>query len=507
MPASLDRLWQSQLHRIAGEIAEVSQEEVLATLEVAAALGQNVADNEWREVCSERGLSVPEGLAETLTAHQLLIPNLYGWSFCHTLLRESLEQRAKDGGRWRDHQRACAKMLEKQARTSDAIAGRLGQHLLLGGDLDRALDALLRGARAARRSSDFHRAHGLLDLRDEALDNLGAGPEDTRRIAGWIERVPCYVTQGNLTAAEQLVQRALATGLSGTQRAQIEVLRGTIAFARGDTDAAVEALREALGHFEADDELTQVDCLTRLGSFCMWRRELSAASRYFRRAQEIIGDDPAYSFEQGQTLRGLAHVEHCQHNFEAAVDLLLRARESFTANHHRFEIASCTNDLGELARHQGEYEKAEHLYLIAEAMFDTLGVADASTARCNRALNHLERRQFAQAQVLFDELMIALSKGERRIDHLWARAGLLACAAAEHRWRDWDEHFQHVEQLLAGGFVDEDLAFMTRLAGELASKAGHERRAREALKLALGLYQQMDQRGLAEEITTALEDL
>jgi hypothetical protein len=55
--------------------------------------------------------------------------------------------------------------------------------------------------------------------------------------------------------------------------------------------------------------------------------------------------------------------------------------------------------------------------------------------------------------------------------------------------------------------VDEDLAFMTRLAGELAYKAGQEGRARKVLNLTLSLYEQMEEPTLAEEVREILQDL
>lgn len=509
LSSGLHELWREQLGRLASSTDERNPDAALAVLEVAAALGRSVADNEWRRACSLRGLQVPDELAEALIAHEFAIPTPFGWTFTHTMLRESLERQARRAGRWRGHQRACTEMLAQAALRSDVVAGRRGQHLVEGGELEEAVDALLRGARAARRNSDFDGAHRLLDMRDVVLDQLEAEPGDERRIEGWVARAPCFLTQGKLQAAEALLARASAgpDQPAAPLRAQVELVRGQIDFARGDTEAAVSALQGALDLYDPADSIARIECLTHLGSICMWRRELHLASRYFRQVQEVIGNDPAYGVERGRTLRGLAHVEQCQRNYDQARSLLLAARDCFAVHGHRFEVASCTNDLGELARHQGNVEEAEEYYRSAEAVFETLGAADATVARCNRALTYLQQRHYVDAENLFRRLLDEALAEPRQVDELWIRGGLLACSAAARDWQEWDRHAEQVEKLLGGGFVDEDLGMVTRLAGELARTAGETRRARLALRLSLQLHEKMQDHRNAAELATALEEL
>jgi hypothetical protein len=76
---------------------------------------------------------------------------------------------------------------------------------------------------------------------------------------------------------------------------------------------------------------------------------------------------------------------------------------------------------------------------------------------------------------------------------------LLACAAAERDFLAFDLCVERVHKSLCeADFVDDDLAWLSRRAGELAAAAGEEDRARAAYEMSLAQYEKM---GRTDEVT------
>lgn len=497
VPDDIHQVWRQRVDRVTAGCADPDSGHV--ALEIAAALGQDIAEREWQLACRYAGTEIPGDLVDRLLGDRLALVSHSGWAFAHGMLRESLERSARERGRWASHHHACAQMLAEAHRGDPlGVADRRGRHLAAAGDLAAAIDLLLHAAEQRRLTSDFRLAHALYHERDQALAALRIPEDDPRWARGWVREARAYATQGELDPAIALIDRAAAAAAVHDWpdvTAWVETVRGHLATAQGESERAFAAFRRGVEAFRRVDEADRrpptaggfdprglADCLTGLGAICMWRRDLAEATAHYREAYRLheSGGDP---YELGVVLRGMANVRNCADDVDEAAALLERARACFEHNGNRSNLASCLNDLGEIARARGQFERAERLYRDACELFETLSCADVSTPRFNLGLVLLARGDYPGARILLEAELARVSRSKQTLDLLWLHAGLLPCTAAAGDFAAWDHHLERVEALLEG-FVDKDIPWCARLGGELAVAAGDPVRGRRAYELA-----------------------
>jgi tetratricopeptide (TPR) repeat protein len=510
IPDDIHQLWSDRIDTILSELAETDRRNAGEALEIAAALGQRVVADEWFTACSLADVPVPGDLVELMLAQRLAVPFDGDWSFAHGMLRESLERRARDDGRWPKHHGACAAMLTDRYSSNDpGIANRLGRHLYLAGDLAAAIGPLFTGAEQRRHAADFRRAHALYDELERCMTDLALPADDARWGQLWTRRARACVSQGRLDQAEALT--ATAASRAGICQwpavaAWAANLQGHITFSRGDPAPSRERFESAVELFRAtDDTRGLADALTGLGRASMWQRVLAPANAAYQEAYELhkrSGD----MYELGMVLRGLAGLRHCENELTEARALLQRASSCFEHSGNRLEIANCMNDLGEIARAGGDLEEAEALYRRAGELYESLGCSDASTPHFNLGLVLLESGNYREARERFDQERELLGAEQKSIDMLWLNAGLMTCAAADAQWLEYDDLLDQVEHLLKG-FVDEDIAWCTSRAGTLAAKAGQASRAHAAWRVARAQWTLLDRSDKIAELDDALEML
>jgi tetratricopeptide (TPR) repeat protein len=507
LPDNIYELWAARIDRVAALSGTVVA--AATALEIAACLGQRVDTQEWKAACYAAGVGPSEQLLELMLQQHLAVREVGGWAFAYAMLRESLERRARELGRQRANHLACASMLASRAALGEFDASiRRGRHLAAAGELTEAVALLLDGAETYRRSGQFEAAHALLDEREQALTTLAVGDEDPLWAEGWARRALLWAAQGRLGEAAQAAARAAEVA---ARRGAYRILataqrgRGTVALARGDGENALHAFRAAVAATRAaGDRYAETECLADLGAAQLLRRDLEGATHSFRAALGAAGGE----FERGRILRGLAGVEFRRGNYRAAAGFLEQAGEAFLHSGSRLELAKVQNDLGEMARHLGDLPRAARLYTEAGAALAAVGSTDALVSRLNLAMVLMAQQRYEDAGEQFRAELGRVEIGERTIHRLWVHAGLLACAAAEQDWVAWDLSMARVRELChESGFVDDDLAALTRSAAELALAAGQTRRSRAAYELARAQYDRMQRPEVTRVIDSALASL
>ncbi len=209
MPPDLQQTWRAQVER---QLARLTPEEVRA-LELAAALGNQVDDEEWRDVCALTSTNPSPRLRAQLLDSQIarLSGNATGWSFSNPMYREVLELRSNQAGRLKRIHLACARMLEARRGLVPGAWERLGVHLLLGGQPIPATAALLHGAVERLERGQLVDAEQLLDKRQEVLRRLRLPTEDALWGQGWVLTARLYRLTDRKTEARELAERALAS--------------------------------------------------------------------------------------------------------------------------------------------------------------------------------------------------------------------------------------------------------------------------------------------------------
>src|SRR5690606_28139865 len=124
--------------------------------------------------------------------------------------------------------------------------------------------------------------------REEAMHALGVSSSDPRWGEGWVRQSRTILYQGDIPAAEALVEKALAAA-EAHHWPHIEALaasqEGSVRLSQGDTARAVEAYTRALRAFEkVNDPLEHADTLSGFGGVLVFRHNLDDAERVLNKA-------------------------------------------------------------------------------------------------------------------------------------------------------------------------------------------------------------------------------
>ncbi|MCP4810153.1 MAG: tetratricopeptide repeat protein [Proteobacteria bacterium] len=470
LPDGLHDLFLDRLDRVLGDDGGAWR-----ALELAAVLGRQAEETEWRTACWQVGHLVrPETLSRLVDAG-LLSHDAQGegsaWRFEHSLLHESLVRRAREGGRLADYHLACAAALEELYPDARPAQERIGQYYLAAGAWHDAIDPLLEAARACRANSEFLKALELLRLLEETLDHANAPPEHPARgHAGFLRAMVCrYVGryEESLRLATELEVRAERYAWPVIHARAIELL-GNIARIQRDLPRALVRIEDALARFRT------------------------------------LGFDRGI----GTCLLGVGAVLWQMGDLDGA-----RASFDESLEHHRRIdnigwMADSLNGLAELARTLGELDLAEPLYAKALELHTQARSGIAIVVRLNTCLVRIARGRFVEAE---DDLQKCLASFERqgRSTYQGAVHLLLLPGAAERQdWAAWDQHIRRgLELVTASGMIEKDVAWPAFMAGEIAAAKGQERRAWEALVIARSQWKALGDDANAELASIAMKKL
>ena len=96
IPENIADVWTTRLERVLKSLPRHSGDAV----EIAAALGRELAAWEWIEVCQAAGFQPSPEVVEELENHQLASVHASGWTFAHGMFREAVVGRSQRHRRW-----------------------------------------------------------------------------------------------------------------------------------------------------------------------------------------------------------------------------------------------------------------------------------------------------------------------------------------------------------------------------------------------------------------------
>ena len=492
LPDDIHQLWSGRLERLlATRPASDAQ-----VLELAAALGQEVSEDELRRLCGLAGLAPARDLVPTLVARRLARwdPDGGGWAFVHGMLRETLEQRARAGGRWSAHNSLCAGLLEHAIERG--TSERLARYLAAAGRLDDALPSLRAAIELRDREGDSRRAAALGGEYRELLARVGATSDDPRvlwaRLRGAIEAR----TGGDFERAERLARNlaglAESAGIPGVvAQARFEV--GYALEHRTQLPEALRELRRATEIAHAVGDLPNEARYRRAVGQVLWKQGQSAAAAVeVKRALEL-SEDLEDRHGEARSLATLATISRQQGRMEDAVSYARRSLELCDRQGFRGIAVKAWNMLGEARRLRGDLDGAAEAYHRARDTLVALGSPFGLAPELNLGLVLTEAGRYPEAR---RRLQAALDKA-RRLDMagsmLGAVVSLLPCDAAELDWDSWDTHFAEAGFLLqTTGFLEADCPRTLEVAADLAVKNAAPGRARRAWDLAIGQWLELE---------------
>lgn len=488
LPRDLFEVWRGRMERA---WADQSEDEIRA-VQLAAVLGNRIDRDEFVDALVKAELPAPTGLLDSLSAHGLVRQAPEGWSFGHTMFRETVVAAVPADLRARLHA-ICADMLEARASKGDAaIADRRARHLLAAGRREEALQPLLQAAESHVLLGEYTEAHGLLDLWETAIGEVGDGDGDPRRVEGLLVRAETHRRCWELESCEAAATAALGVANSHNlyrSRAEALFILGHVARLRRDFESAEERIFEALGIFEVLDEFRgKARALRAAAVVAREQSQFSRAVDCYEKALNLFWT----LNEEGEVadcVCGLGHVYRTLQRYDKAKSHYAEAREIALRIGNPHQGAEYTNGLGEIARYRGELDEAERLYRSAHATMSRIGSRDAIVPQLNLSLTLLLRRKFEDAH---RELVNALPTIENSAFRAWTLVHLLPCQAHLSRLTEFDRTFQEAQEALADtALVDVDIAEACELCGEILKIRNKTGRATDVLSLAAAQWDEL----------------
>ena len=503
LPPDLQEAWERRLEERFTGAAEGS----LASLELAAALGDSVDLGEWAQACLEGGIGgIALGpVAEALLAERLAVPTEDGWAFAHGMLREALVRRARRRGTWAWWNRAAAATIGHDPVDAEGLE-RLGRHRLEADEALGSLDPLLAAAQAWQARGVPRRALALLDLRELAAARSGLPDHDERHGLGPALRARIHRFRGELDEALRWARRAehgasehgwpRAGALARLRVAQVAHLRGDRETSGRLHGTVLPELR-ALGLWQPAAEAEQA-----LADLSLRTGDLEAADAGFERAAASFGkaEDAAGT---GNCLRARALVARRRKDRAAAEQWIHAAMEQYAAAGHLSGRADCLNTMAELDREAGKLSAAAAGYEQAVELQDAVGAETAGIfPRINLALVLLAQQRWTDAAVPLEYCRVRLAGAGRQ--------GVLGCVlcfqsaveAGLGRWEEADGSLEQARALIdEAGVAEEDVAWSAAVAAELAIAAGRLDLARRCLDTAGEQWRRLGRHEPRAEVT------
>jgi len=502
IPDDIHQLWVGRIDRV----LENRPIDARIALELAAKLGNEVDEAEWRGACNVAKVAIPPDLVQTLINRRLANSQPGGWTFAHGMLRESLARSAREAGRAPELHDACATTLQIRYDTvrQPGLAERLGRHLHQAGRLEEALKPLQEAAAERRASSDYGEALPLLDLRDQVMAQLALPESDPRWGEGMVLRADLLIGQGRLEEAERIALQTVERGEVFDWTELIpQALRhaGAVAAKQGQLDLAEERLirgRRIAKETHNDEEAA--NGLLLLGDIARLRGDPELA---LRRCRKALAQFAALSDARGQAdvLIALSAACRVMGDLRRTESYARQAIPLFERVGSRFGVASCENALGEVLRSRDDLEGAEAAYRRAEQLLRNLGSPEHRVPQLNLGLVLLARGRFHNACAVLTEVLDAFHRGGRRSLEGALHVFLLPCMAEAVDWRRWRRHLRSATELLQdSGFVDGDIAWAAELGAQRAVEHGAAQEALQALRLALDQWRALGNSERVEKV-------
>ncbi|MFM7200836.1 MAG: protein kinase domain-containing protein [Myxococcota bacterium] len=545
LPATLHELWMARILRALP--GETSRETPLHALELAAALGARFQQREWKLACQLAKIPVNDAWLELWTQRRLLqssegsIPSSVRgartWSFVHEALRQSLEQSAREGGRWFLHHRACALMLERVQKPSASVLVRRVYHWLSAEDEEEALPPLLHAARLLEQQGDYQQAERLVSQLEVALRKLAVPPDDDR----WGQ---CWLIRCGLLRAVGQVEQALAVARKTEKAARahgwqtllgpVLRLRAAIAQNQGYIPEAITLAEEALVCFELTHDTQGVAKTLRSLATCYMEEQrqhsvipllerarglaqmlrdtseeaqiLLAMARHARLYHQLNLAEQHHGealrlFEQQQERRGIADTLRERALVQAQQGHLEQARQGMEDALSCYEQLGCVierayllNDIATVYLQQGRSMEAEQTLHHSIALYQRFGAPIMQLIPLyNLGTLYLTTTRYADAHPLFEYLITLCQKNERPQLLPACHACLLVVFAWKAQWEDWENSFKQAERLRSLQPIDPGDVDVLLMAADMLHQKEEPARERQVLMLMLPLVEALQQ--------------
>ena len=514
VPDDVQHLWMERIERLAEGDPELGRETILESLELGATLGREFDRREWAVVLEQAGYGMRVSrileLVPDMIRRGLIGRGADDRIVAHRLLVDSLRTRARRAGRLGRHHRRCAEALEHMyAGYFEPVAGRLVEHWLEANVPERAVRYLKLQFEHLKGHEDGGRTDVLAQL-GSVLDELGREADHEDRLDYDLLRCWERHERGDTVGAEQLarsvVERARPAGDGARAGEAAHVLAKCL---RRDNrpDVARRWLERGLEWVDGAGA-PKVE-----GNLHLVTAYLDSMSGRFEAALDHL-ERSRVCFEQIELREGAYWVQYWQGWVAMSRGQTEKATEAFRAlterasdDGYRRVANQALNGLGEIARFEGESDRARRYYRRRRKGVRELGKSEAI------AVTDLNLAQVELDAGRFDRALRIVEQAERRLDQIGShhRRHLvalirLAHAAGTGGWETFDEIFARY----AGGWPEEarlinDHPWLLELAADSCVDADRCERARRLLELAGDLWGRLGDDEAADRVADRLD--
>ncbi len=477
-PQNLPTLLEARLDRFFDEMPR--QALAREQTEAAAALGIDLDDQEWAQVCQALGTERLPTLADHLMMTGVLLPRHRGWRFRLPLYRDVLAEISGRRGRWSAINVACARTVNGTAENGTCLAERKARYFLAADAFEEALPLLWKAIMDRMKHSAYIQMGSLLNQVDKTLDALGAGPHEDDRARAQLLRAEALRYRGYFDDAEELLQEVMnwPTSLSTDLTAHSHRVLASLYNFAGRPRRGLLHYRQALTLFdEVQDSSGMAKSHHGMGWSYTVTGDLPAARQAFHDGYEdamAAGDH----LEAAWCLHGVCETAYFSGDHTEAESLGEEVLTLFESHGCRSGMALVLRTLGDVERHRDEIDAARARYTRARHLAQSTGHVMANVSAGLLGLCDLDAGLDDDAQRRFTVAHLVDRRNVFPVFRPLAPTGLLVLAAEGGRWNEFDVL---VEELQGQYYVDsplrQDFLRLLKRAKTACEHAGQTARA------------------------------
>ena len=366
IPLDVLEVCEARVARIAARFAVPSA--VLRALEVAAALGETIDPGEWHAVGDRLNIRIPEGLTGALIEVGIARGSSESWSFVHGAMRQSLENSARESGRWEEIHAACGAANFRMMQNGSCPHERRARHFLEASRIVDSLRELAIAIEGRLVQSAYPEAETLADmyLQVAGASGIDLASDEVVRVLAMKGDAHRFVN--DLDAAASCARRILTIAdQTGSPLARAEGLRVTagLEHRRGDLETGVHRYTSAIEWFErASDKLGIARCAHGRGWLNLNLSRFDRALEDFRLSTRLCRELAARR-DLAWALQGLAEASLKVGDLEQGERAGEEALDLFRTLGSRSGEGMTLTTIGSLRAAAGDDEEARNWYRAA----------------------------------------------------------------------------------------------------------------------------------------------
>lgn len=509
IPKNLSEVWESRLEYLIRQLSSVSTtpdetqrarrplspEHAHESLQLAAALGQDVETSEWLTVAQKAGIPAHAGIVDEMARLRMATQNTEtdGFSFISAQLRESLIRQSEEEGNWKKHNMLCAQVLTSlYSEDHDGLAERVGRHFLEAKAYQLAVTCLqeaYRRMQGAREQNDLTEINDLLAL---TYKRMGVSEDDPRWAELWVRRgVPMIYSENPITfkRGRALLERAEEIARNANKTKVLASILRAQAWAcahSGEFEKGIEKAEEAEELVSDYDSLLAAVLRTH-GHVLLESGDHNAAAEYFERTLELSSDSVHAIWAHQQ----LAECARRDARYDDARELLASALEHARDDAVSLAEAAVLMTRAKIEMIHGELEDAIESTRAALDIRELAGSNSVLALDSNELLARLYLLIGDEdlAEPILDDLNERLEEGARSTRNHISDTNLLAACRA----REW----QRVRELMDDALdferrMDSVHIFTLQGAIEIAARAGQSEVAEELAERLIATAEELE---------------